>query len=161
MNQRYAGFGVRFVAALVDGVLLFIVSFIIGLPVGLVFGDNASSVASILGWAISISYYVVYQQKYGQTIGKKAMKIKVVNAEGKTPTMFTFFLREIIGKVISGLILLIGYLMVIWDAKKQALHDKIANTYVVYVEPGVQTQNTPTQQQTAQLPQQPALGVKV
>lgn len=44
-----------------------------------------------------------------------------------------FFLREIIGKFLSAIILGIGYLMVIWNPKKQALHDKIAKTYVVYI----------------------------
>ncbi|HCB22768.1 TPA: RDD family protein, partial [Candidatus Daviesbacteria bacterium] len=45
----------------------------------------------------------------------------------------TFALREILGKLASGLILGIGYLMVAWDSKKQGLHDKIASTYVVRV----------------------------
>lgn len=151
MNQRYAGFWIRFVAALIDGILLAIVNYLITLLFGLIFGKNAANIASTFEWIISIGYYVVYQQKYGQTIGKKAMKIKVVTYDGKTPTMFTFFLREIIGKFISAIILLIGYFMIIWDAKKQALHDKIASTYVVYVEQAV------AQQQTAPIQQQPTV----
>lgn len=162
MNQRYAGFWIRFVAALIDGILLAIVNYIIGLLFGLMFGESAANIASLFAWVISIGYYVVYQQKYAQTIGKKAMNIKVVTYDGKTPTMFTFFLREIIGKFISAIILLIGYFMVIWDAKKQALHDKIANTYVVYVEQAatvqqaapIQQQEVPTQQAVTE-PQQP------
>jgi uncharacterized RDD family membrane protein YckC len=151
MNQRYAGFWIRFVAVLIDGILLGIVNYILGRLFGLILGENSTPVASLLGWVISIGYYVVYQQKYQQTIGKKAMKIKVVTYDGKTPTMFTFFLREIIGKLISAIILFIGYLMVLWDAKKQALHDKIASTYVVYVEQaGAAQQAAPIQQQVTQ-----------
>lgn len=151
MNQRYAGFWIRFVAVLIDGILLGIVNYIIGLLFGLMFGKGAAPIATLLEWALSIGYYVVYQEKYGQTIGKKAMKIKVVTYDGKTPTMFTFFLREVIGKTISAIILFIGYLMVLWDAKKQGLHDKIASTYVVYVEQTVAAQQAaPIQQQVTQ-----------
>ncbi|MBU3979658.1 RDD family protein [Patescibacteria group bacterium] len=116
-------------------------------------GDAAANIALVISIVLSIGYYVVYQEKQGQTIGKKAMKIKVVTFDGKTPTMFTFFLREIIGKTISAVILCVGYLMVIWDKKKQGLHDKIANTYVVYVEPAAAQQAVPTQQQA--VPVQP------
>jgi uncharacterized RDD family membrane protein YckC len=45
----------------------------------------------------------------------------------------TFFLREIIGKIVSSIILFIGYLMILWDGKKQGLHDKIAGTVVIKV----------------------------
>jgi len=146
MNQRYAGFWIRFVAVLIDGILLGLINWVIGLLLQNTLGDAAANIALVISIGISIGYYVVYQEKQGQTIGKKAMKIKVVTYDGKTPTMFTFFLREIIGKFISAVILLIGYFMVIWDPKKQALHDKIANTYVVYVEPVVAQQAVPTQQ---------------
>ena len=61
------------------------------------------------------------------------MGIRVVDAQGKTPNMLTFFLREVVGKLVSGIILGIGYLIVLWDGRKQALHDKIASTYVVRV----------------------------
>ena len=43
----------------------------------------------------------------------------------------TAFLREVIGKFISSILLCIGYLMVAFDGQKQGLHDKIAGTYVI------------------------------
>lgn len=144
MNQKYAGFGIRLVATLIDFILLSLIRWIVSVLLKMPLGEGGANVASIVSLIISISYYVVYQAKYGQTIGKKAMNIKVITYDGETPTMFAFFLREVIGKTISAIILFIGYLMVIWDAKKQGLHDKIASTYVVYVE------------QTVTKPQQPA-----
>jgi len=155
MNQRYAGFWIRFVAVLIDGILIGLINWVIGLLLQNTLGDAAANIALVISIGLSIGYYVVYQEKQGQTIGKKAMKIKVVTYDGKTPTMFTFFLREIIGKMISAVILLLGYLMVIWDKKKQGLHDKITNTYVVYVEPAAAQQAAPIQQQAVPPVQQP------
>lgn len=157
MNQRYAGFGVRLVATLIDSILLGLVQWVIGVLLKIPLGENGINFASVIAFLISIGYYVVYQQKQGQTIGKKVMKIKVITLDGNTPTMFTFFLREVIGKLISAIILLIGYLMVLWDGKKQALHDKIASTYVVYVEPAatVQQMDPVHQQQPTVATQQP------
>jgi len=67
----------------------------------------------------------------GQTVGKMAVGIKVVDKEGKTPTLGQAALREIVGKTISAIILYIGFLMIAWDKQKQGLHDKIAETYIV------------------------------
>jgi uncharacterized RDD family membrane protein YckC len=47
-------------------------------------------------------------------------RISFANASGR------FF-----GKYVSAIILLIGYLMMLWDDKKQTLHDKMAGTLVV------------------------------
>jgi len=66
----------------------------------------------------------------GATLGKMALRLKVVKTEGELDWV-TIILRETIGKFVSGIILGIGYLMVAWDPKKQALHDKIAGTYVI------------------------------
>jgi uncharacterized RDD family membrane protein YckC len=40
-------------------------------------------------------------------------------------------LREVVGKFLSGILLGIGYLMVAFDSKKQGLHDRLANTFVI------------------------------
>lgn len=131
MNQQYAGAGVRFLAALIDGLILFAVGFVIALPFGATEEGSTNSVAQGLSILINLGYFVWYQGKTGQTFGKKAMGIKVVDLNGQTPSYFTFFLREFIGKFVSAIILGIGYLMILWDKKKQGLHDKIASTVVV------------------------------
>lgn len=151
MNFNYAGFGVRFIAALIDGVLIGIINTAISYMLTAVLGEGAGSLSMILNLALSIGYYVWYQHKEGQTIGKKAMKIKVVTYDGKTPTLFAFFLRDIVGKAVSAILLFIGYFMVLWDPKKQALHDKIANTYVIRVGEGVAQTVQQAPAQTAQV----------
>lgn len=131
--MQYVGFWRRFVAALLDGIILSVLGGILGALLG---GESVSFTAGgfSTNWmyiVLSILYSVGYQGYAGQTLGKKVMGIKVVDEKGQKPSYFTFFLREIIGKFVSAIILFIGYLMVIWDSKKQGLHDKIASTYVV------------------------------
>lgn len=136
MNVTYAGAGRRLVAVLLDSLIIGVMTYLIGVVAGLLSGDILGigiAVTNIASFVISIGYFVVYQSQAGQTLGKKVMGVKVVNAEGKTPSMVTFFLREIIGKMVSAIILMIGYLMILWDGRKQGLHDKIAGTFVVKV----------------------------
>ena len=128
--MNYVGFWRRFAAALLDGLILGTVTFLLG-PI--LRGVTGSVLLNIISLVIWIGYVVFYQSQMGQTLGKKVMGIKVVDANGQKPSAITFFLRDVVGKLVSGIILGIGYLFVIWDSKKQALHDKIASTYVVRV----------------------------
>ena len=133
MNAQFVGFGRSFIAALIDGIIITVFSFLVGIVLGLAGANAQGALSYAVGLLLGIGYYVFYQSSAGQTLGKKVLGIKVVDAQGNKPTAITFFLREIIGKAVSGIILGIGYLMVLWDGKKQALHDKIASTYVVRV----------------------------
>ena len=155
MQFNYAGFGVRFLASLIDGIIIGLANTAINFMLKAILGDGAGSLSMILNLALSVAYYVWYQNKNGQTIGKKAMNIKVVTYEGKTPTMFAFFLRDIVGKIVSTITLFIGYLMVLWDPKKQSLHDKIASTYVIRVEEGGSTPQATTSPMTPSVPPAP------
>lgn len=147
MNHNYASFGSRFVAFIIDAVLMALAQGIIGFILGLVLGDNGQYLSSIISIGLSIYYWVVYQAMTGQTIGKKAMKIQVVTVSGEKPVYMTFVLRELLGKFVSSLIFGLGYLFPLWDEKKQALHDKIAGTLVVIAG------SAPVQQATAQVSQ--------
>lgn len=128
--MNYAGFWIRFAAAFLDSVIVVAVSWILML---VLLAVNLGAIGFLIQLLLGIGYYVWFQSRTGQTLGKKVMKIKVVNASGATPSIGTFALRELLGKLVSVLILYIGFLMVAWDSKKQGLHDKIASTYVVKV----------------------------
>lgn len=120
---RYAGFGDRLLAALIDGVLLsvanLILDWILPLP------DLLINI--ITNWL----YYALMESGAGQaTIGKRVMGIMVVSTNGNRIS-FLNATGRFFSKFISTIILLIGYLMVLWDDRKQALHDKMANTFVI------------------------------
>ena len=120
----YGGFWERFGASFIDGLVLLIPNLIFSFVIGPGFGN----ILSILtGWL----YFALQESGNSQaTIGKKALGLKVVNAEGQRISFGQASGRHF-GKIISTIILFIGYLMMIWDEKKQTLHDKMANTYVV------------------------------
>ena len=87
--------------------------------------------AGIFFWLCSgVIYFIGFWAWRGQTLGKMALKMKIVKCDGGSIGIGRAILRYI-GYLLSTVIAFIGHFMVIWDRKKQGLHDKIAKTYVV------------------------------
>lgn len=87
---------------------------------------------SIWSWLIGrAAYNVLFTAAKGQTPGKMALSIRVTDTTGKKPGFAQVVLRETVGKFLSGLLLGIGYLWLVFDARRQSLHDKLAKTYVM------------------------------
>jgi uncharacterized RDD family membrane protein YckC len=136
----YAGFWRRFVAALLDGLILWVIETIVALIIAAVASGAAarSSTAATIGlvlfvldFLIGILYYALQESSAKQaTLGKRALGIMVTDTHGR-PISFGRALGRTLAKFISGLILLIGYLMAAFTARKQALHDLMADTLVV------------------------------
>ena len=85
----------------------------------------------LFGYLLGFAYYIVFTGRGGQTPGKMALRIKVIRRDGREIGYGRAALREVIGKFVSGIILCIGYLMVVFDEQKQGLHDRMADTYVI------------------------------
>lgn len=129
----YARFFHRFIAALIDAVLVAVGSGIISGVFGLM-GDAGKTLASLVTMVLGYAYYVYFISHRGQTLGKQAMGIRVQNIEtGQNLDMVSAILREVVGKFISALVLCLGYFWMLWDDKKQTWHDKIAKSVVVKV----------------------------
>ena len=127
---RKASFGDRLSAFVVDqilillvGVVLLIVLNIAGVSISI---DDYESLFGLL----FMVYSTVFVWRSGATLGKKLMKIKVVDMEYKHVGFWRALLRESIGRIISS-ILNLGYLWMLIDKRKQAWHDKLARTFVV------------------------------
>jgi uncharacterized RDD family membrane protein YckC len=135
----YAGFWKRFVAYFVDGVIVNLCSFLISLAMGV---SNALAAENInwdtnliIAYAIiicgSMLYFTLFESSPLQaTPGKLMMGVKVTDLNGNRIS-FPRALGRYIGKIISGVLLGIGYLMIAFTEKKQGLHDFIAGTLVV------------------------------
>jgi uncharacterized RDD family membrane protein YckC len=120
-----ASFGIRFVAALIDGVLLGVVGGVLSLILG-------STAGSLLNLVLGLAYYGYLEgSPSGQTVGKKAMNIRVIDFNGGGPIGTGRALLRYVGRIVSAIPCLLGYFWMLWDSEKQTWHDKIATTVVV------------------------------
>lgn len=136
-----AGFALRCAAAMIDTVIYLVILLLVIGGLSLIIstsgGDNPQALAMIgllAGFVVLIFdylYRVFFIGYCGQTPGKMTTRIKVVRCNGDEVGFGAAIFREIIGKFISTLLLLIGYVMVCFDEQHQGLHDKIADTYVI------------------------------
>lgn len=151
-NVSYAGFWKRFVAYIIDDIVLSVVGFVVILFVGALFGlsflsmfsgDVESTVALIVAAASAILmailallivgwlYYALMEASISQgTLGKMALGIKVTDLDGNR-IAFGRASGRYFGKIVSGMILYIGFIMAGFTEKKQALHDIMASCLVV------------------------------
>ena len=151
---QYAGFWLRFVAYLIDDLILGFVGFLVALPFlggnifsaigigecpdlnGSTFLGIAGIIGSVLGLVLVIAimgwlYFALMESSKTQaTLGKMALSLKVTDLEGN-PISFARATGRYFGKIISGLIFNIGYIIAGFTEKKQALHDIMAACLVV------------------------------
>jgi len=135
--RGYAGFWKRFAAAIIDGFSLMIGGFIIGGFVGLTYGltTGTSQGSEILGNAVGIvmgwMYFALMESSSKQgTLGKMALGIKVTDLSGNAISFGKATGRHF-SKIVSMIILSIGYLLAAFTPKKQGLHDMMAGCLVV------------------------------
>ncbi|MBC3541743.1 RDD family protein [Rufibacter sediminis] len=138
----YAGFWIRFVAVLIDGVVLMIPNWIIStVLIGgtVVATDAANPFAMLAAMSTSIGISSLLQILYKSimessswqaTLGKRALNLKVTDEQGQRISFGKSLLRSF-ATILSSMILAIGYIMAAFSSRKQALHDKIASTLVV------------------------------
>ncbi len=100
--------------------------------------DAGAGIGSFLGSLLLLAYiiwaFVLFAR--GTTPGKKLLGMRVVKEDGRNANFFTMFIREWVGKLISGLILLLGFLWILIDRDNQGWHDKLMSTYVVELNRG-------------------------
>lgn len=138
-DSRFAGFLLRLLAFAIDTIILsagmFILQVFLRIPIHIgynttpmnpmLFSYNLAAV--VIVWL----YYALFESgKWQATIGKRFCKIKVTDYHGKRIS-FGRATGRYFSKYLSTIIFFIGYIMVIFTEKSQALHDMIAKTYVM------------------------------
>lgn len=130
LNVEYIGFFPRLFAYLMDILFIIVLSFIAGSIFGSL-GLLTSDTANLLGLIIAILYFSIQESSAKQaTFGKQIMGIKVVD-ENLHRISFGRAVGRYFGRILSGIILCIGYIMIFFTQRKQALHDKIVSTLVI------------------------------
>ena len=139
----YAGIGKRFAAVLIDGLLVsaaglpgFIMIFIGAAMAGSRGTEEIGAIFAILGWLLAIAgylglfFYNIYLLgRDGATLGKRWMKIKVIDNTGQPLGFGKAFLRELVKSVV-GNVCFILLLWPLWDQEQQGLYDKLFSTHV-------------------------------
>ncbi len=136
--MSYAGFWKRFAANFIDAIIMIIVAFIVGFVMivgGLVNNrddlDTVEFVGNILGIILGWLYFAGMESSSTQaTFGKMSLGIKVTDLEGDRIS-FGRATGRYFSKIISAIVLMIGFIMIAFTAKKQGLHDIIASCLVV------------------------------
>ncbi len=125
LGGEAAGFWRRLAGSLIDGILLAIVNAILRAILG--------GAGTLFGLAIDAGYFTWFHGTTGQTPGNAALGIRVVDARDKLGESIGFqraFVRWLVS-IVSALALMLGYLWMLWDPRKQTWHDKAAGSLPV------------------------------
>jgi uncharacterized RDD family membrane protein YckC len=144
-RYQYAGFWIRVLASLIDSIILGVVNSIIQFtalrpmlgmtdmsndPAAIFAALGAMGVLGSVGLLLACTYEAVFVAQMGATPGKMALGMKVVRPDGSRVDLGRAVGRYF-AKLLSMLILCIGYIMVAFDSEKRGLHDIICDTRVV------------------------------
>lgn len=127
-----AGKGPRFLAALLDAFFSGMLS-ALGATI-LAKGLGAGGLPITILWNLTFPflYFVLPIYSSGQTLGKKIMKLQIVSLDpGHEPSMWNIFVRELPGKSIGAICLMLGYIRILTHPDGRAWHDSMAKTRVV------------------------------
>lgn len=153
IKVTYAGFWWRFLAHIIDNIIISFASSIFILPIFGIFGISLFSMqrsgydfedpeiliplvmmyssVGLISFVVQWLYYALMESSKTQgTVGKLVLKIKVTDYDGNRIT-FARATGRYFGKILSSMILLIGYIMAGLTERKQALHDMLASCYVM------------------------------
>lgn len=136
----YAGFWRRFVARLIDGLIMWVVNMGLTAASALFITANPQEnlaafmalqvVLMAVGILLQATYEVFFIRKFDATPGKMALGVKVLRSDG-SKLSFWRAVGRYFGQMVSGLILGIGYIMAAFDEEKRALHDRMCDTRVI------------------------------
>lgn len=142
LRPEFGGFWNRFIASLLDFIILSILLLGLGKLIGLttdeamevVYGLNAGmdlAQEQSLFYILTIAYYIILPATpLRATLGKLVMRLQIVNVQGNRISLLRSTGRYL-ASFVSSVILFAGFLLIIFHPEKRGLHDLMANTYVM------------------------------
>ena len=127
LGGQPAGFWRRFGGALIDGIVVGVVNGILRAICGTA-GEG-------LGILISLAYFTYFHGRTGQTPGNAVLGIRVVDVRDRPGQPIGYgraALRWLVS-IVSAIVLLLGYLWMLWDPRKQTWQDKAAGSVPVHL----------------------------
>jgi uncharacterized RDD family membrane protein YckC len=138
----YAGLVTRAIAAAIDALLIDLAALFVAAVVALVLSifpiaHDTKTLLAVIGGVLFavwvIAYFVTFWSTTGQTPGDRVMHIQVLREDGQTLGPWHAALR-LVGAVV-GLIFLLGYIPILLNDRRRALHDWMAGTVVIEAQP--------------------------
>jgi uncharacterized RDD family membrane protein YckC len=121
-----ASFWRRFAAAFLDGIIFLVLDLILQAATG-----RAGALLAIVVGIVYFSY--LEGSNSGQTIGKRALGIRVIDFRTGGPIGYGRAFIRYIGRIVSTIPCFLGYFWMLWDKERQCWHDKFATDVVVPV----------------------------
>lgn len=127
-----ANFGQRLVAVIVDAIIVTAVTWILLLVLAGIGDEGGAVVGYLLAIVFGVAYFAYLEGgPTGQTLGKKVMSIRVIDANTGGPIGYGRGVGRYFARWISSIPCLLGYFWMLWDREKQTWHDKICSCVVV------------------------------
>lgn len=144
--HHYAGFWIRVLATIIDGLLIAVVQiplsiiFMVILATGAKSGSEPNimftlliqAINSVISLGIGLTYSAWFVHAKNATPGKMALGLTIINADETETISIPKAIGRHFAKMLSGMILYIGYIMVGLDDEKRGLHDRLCATRVIY-----------------------------
>ena len=125
-----AGFWLRFLANLCDGIMVAIIS----LPFAIVTASTTGAVASVVQWIQFVVSFFVLAYWVGTQGGsplRRKLGVFILDQEDGSFIGQRRAAQRIMMSWISGIAFLIGYLSMLWNPQSQTWHDRVAKSVVV------------------------------
>jgi uncharacterized RDD family membrane protein YckC len=130
-SAEFGGFWIRFLAVLVDSAIVFLVVALIIAGGAMALGEEIVPIAGFAAWVFAFLYWpVMHASGMQATFGKAILRLRVTGYQGNRISFLRSLGREL-AKILSGAVFMVGYIIAGFTARKQALHDLVASTYVV------------------------------
>ncbi len=136
--HQYGGFWIRFVAVVIDGLIMLVVSLFYTPFINMAAYDPhdpvrvfiAIGILSGIGIALRGIYETLFVGRFGATPGKMVCHLKVVRPDGRLLS-YQRSLCRYLAKLLNDFTFMIGYIIAAFDDEKQALHDRLCDTRVI------------------------------
>lgn len=131
-----AGVGLRFVAAIVDILILTVIAYIVAAGFGTTdsSGFELNGAAFFLNTLFQLAYFIGFEGIKGATPGKMVVGLKVIKTDGGRCDARAALIRTLL-RIVDGFPYFVPYLLgmvLIWTSKqKQRLGDRVAGTMVI------------------------------
>ena len=127
-------------ASLIDGIILAIPTNLLSLSfsagstgafAGAGLSPGASAAVTLINTVIAAAYYGYFEGTRGQTVGKMALGIKVVDVDNGELIGVPRAVGRYFGSFLSAIAFGLGYFWMLWDPRKQCWHDKFVRSVVI------------------------------